>query len=89
MNAGVYSRKDILDAYNAGQRTGIRQSLDRVMDIVTIVLQDHYGARPEELQQLETEVNEYFQAVLDGRVTLQEIAEVRREEISNHEQNEN
>lgn len=85
MKAGIYRRKDILDAYNAGLKTGIRQSLDSVLNVVTIVLQDHYGAKPDELKKLEAEVNGYFQEVIDGKVTLQEIAETKKEEIDNFE----
>jgi hypothetical protein len=83
VNAKIYRRKDINDAYNAGLKTGIRQSLDSVLSVVTIVLQDHYGAKPFELKQLETEVNSYFQEAIDGKITLQEITEAKREEIDN------
>jgi hypothetical protein len=84
MKVGIYTRKDINDAYNAGLKTGIRQSIDSVLDVITIILQDHYGATPEELQQLQNDVNGYFQSVIDGDVTLKEISETVKEEIKNN-----
>lgn len=84
MKVGIYNRKDVNDADNAGLKTGIRQSIDSVLDVITIILQDHYGAEPKELQQLQNDVNGYFQSVINGDVTLKEISETVKEEIKDH-----
>lgn len=81
MNVKIYNRTDILNSYNAGIKTGLRLSLDTVMDIVTLKLQDKHGFTVEQLKELESEVNADFNAVCSGRVSLDEIAEAKREEI--------
>jgi len=81
MNAKIYNRSDILKSYNAGMKTGLRLSLDTVMNIVTLKLQDKHSFTVEQLKQLESEVNKEFDAVCENRVSLDEIAEAKREEI--------
>lgn len=81
MKAKVYTVKDILKAYENGKRAGIRLSIDSVLSVVTIKLQDKHGMSQEELQRLSHEVNADFQDVLDGRVELKEIIDTKREEI--------
>ena len=81
MKAKVYTVKDILKAYENGKRAGIRLSIDSVLSVVTVKLQDKHGMSKEELQRLSHEVNADFQDVLDGRVELKEIIETKRDEI--------
>lgn len=81
MKARVYTVKDILKTYENGKKAGIRLSIDSVLSVVTVKLQDKHGMGQEELQRLSREVNADFQDVLDGRVELKEIIETKREEI--------
>jgi len=81
MNAKIYTRSDILKSYNAGMKTGLRLSIDTVMDIVTLKLQDKHEWEPDDLKKLEKEINDEFNAVCENRVSLDEIAEAKREEI--------
>lgn len=81
MKSKIYNRTDILKSYNAGLKAGLRLSIDTVMDIVTLKLQDKHNFTIEQLKELEKEINADFDAVCSGRVSLDEIAEAVREEI--------
>lgn len=83
MNVKVFTRKDILKAFEQGKKEGIRLSLDAILSTVTLKLQDKHGMGKEELNRLESEVNADFEAVLADRITLDEIIEAKKEEIGN------
>ena len=85
MKAKVYTVKDILKAYENGKRAGIRLSIDSVLSVVTVKLQDKHGMTREELNRLCAEVNADFQDVLDDRVELGEIIETKHREIDKKE----
>lgn len=81
MKAKIYTVKDILKAYEAGRKAGVRLSLDSVLSAVTLKLQDRHGMTREELNRLCAEVNADFQDVLDDRVELGEIIEAKHDEV--------
>lgn len=81
MNCHIYRKHDIDKAYERGRKDGIRLSLDAIMSVVTIKLQDKHGMDKKELNQLEKEVNGEFAEVLEDRITLDEIIEQKELEI--------
>lgn len=83
MKTRIYREADIRKAYEAGRKAGVRLSLDSILSVVALKLQDRHGMGAEELRQLSREVNEDFQQVLDDRLTLAEIIEAKHEEIDN------
>lgn len=83
MNVKIFKQQDIMKAFEQGKKEGIRLSLDAILSTVTLKLQDKHGMDKEELNRLESEVNADFEAVLAGRITLDEIIEAKKEEIGN------
>ena len=81
MKVGIYREADIRKAYEAGRKAGVRLSIESVLSVVTLKLQDRHGMGTEELRQLSHEVNEDFQQVLDGCVALADIIGTKHEEI--------
>lgn len=81
MKARIYRESDVRRAYESGKKTGIRLSIDCILSTVTLKLQDKHGMGAEELKRLEAEVNEDFEDVLAGGITLDEILEAKAEEI--------
>lgn len=81
MKARIYRESDIRKAYENGKKDGIRKSIDSILSVVALKLQDKHGMNKEELHQLEKEVNEDFESVLSDRITLDEILETKEVEI--------
>lgn len=81
MNCRIYRKQDVDRAYQRGRKDGIRLSLDAIMSVITIKLQDKHGMSNEELNRLEKEVNGEFAEVLEDRITLDEIIEQKELEI--------
>ncbi|HVI42546.1 MAG TPA: hypothetical protein VM577_17975 [Anaerovoracaceae bacterium] len=81
MKPNVYSLKDIQKSYRQGKQAGIRLSLDAILSVVTLKLQDKHGMGAEELKRLEQEVNADFEDVLEDRVSLDEIIEAKEVEL--------
>ena len=81
MNAKYYTISDMRKSYEQGKKQGIRLSIENIMAVITIKLQDKHGFTADQLHQLEAEVNGEFDEVLEDRITLDEILEARREEM--------
>jgi len=78
MKVEIYKRKDLEKAY----RKGIKESLETIMNVVEIVLSDKHEMSNNEIAEIDEEVNKYFNEIIDGRITINEIKETVREEIS-------
>lgn len=81
MKAKIYTQRDVVKAFENGKKAGVRQSLDAVLAVVTLKLQDKHGWTKEQLNQLGAEVNSDFESVLLGRLTLNEILEAKEQEV--------
>lgn len=67
------------DAYVQGQKQGIQQGVNGMIAAMTVVLHDKYGFRKQRLSKFHKLVNDQWEAVLEGRITVDDLVELSKE----------
>lgn len=81
MKIKIYDLKDIKKSYREGFEKGVQQCIDDVVAVVALCLTDKHGFTPEDIKRFEDEVNETFESVFQKRISLDDIADAKKEEI--------
>ena len=79
--SGKITRTELIAIGNDCMQQGIQYTVETMTAVMAIVLRDKIGlSKPKTIKAIR-EFNEYFDSVLAGYVTIEEIKEAAREEI--------
>lgn len=79
MKANFFRETDIKKAYRNGFTAGVRRSLDDILNVVTLVLQDKHGWNNQQLDELEKQVNYQFDSICRGYLDFNDVEQAREE----------